>query len=71
MKNGKNDGYDGLTSDYLVNGTPLLYHYLSFLFSLILSHCYTPKSICISTMVHIPKKTNGSMSDIKNYRYSN
>ena len=23
LKRGKNDGYDGLTSDYIINGTPL------------------------------------------------
>ncbi len=68
MKHGKNDGYDGLTSDYILNGTPLLYHYLSILFSLMLSHCYAPTSFCMSSMVPIPKKSNGSMSDIKNYR---
>ena len=27
---GKNDGFDGLTSDYLLNASPLLYEYLSF-----------------------------------------
>ena len=57
LKRGKNDGYDGLTSDYLINGTPLLFHYLSILFSLMLSHCYAPSSFCISTMVPIPKKS--------------
>ena len=24
LKSGKGDGYDGLTSDYLINGTPLI-----------------------------------------------
>ena len=27
LKGGKNDGYDGLIPDYLINGTPLLFHY--------------------------------------------
>ena len=27
LKIGKSDGYDGLTSDYIINGTPLLTHY--------------------------------------------
>ena len=56
LKRGKNDGYDGLTSDYFINGTPLLFHHLSILFSLMLSHCYAPSSFCISTVVPIPKK---------------
>ena len=37
LKIGKSDGYDGLTSDYIINGTPLLTHYLLLLFSLMLS----------------------------------
>ena len=63
LKSGKGDGYDGLTSDYRINGTQL-----SILFSLMLSHCSTPKSFCMSNMVPIPKKDSGSMEDIRNYR---
>ena len=33
-----------------------------------LSHCYTPTSVCVSTMIPIPKKGSGSMNDIQNYR---
>ena len=51
LKISKSDGYDGLTSDYIINGTLLLTHYLSLLFSLMLSHCYTPTSFCVSTMI--------------------
>ena len=68
LKIGKSDGYDGLTSDYIINGTPLLTHYLSLLFSLMLSHCYTPTSFCVSTMIAIPKKGSGSINDIRKYR---
>ena len=67
-KIGKSDGYDGLISDYIINFTPLLTHYLSLLFSLMLSHCYTPTSFCVSTMIPLPKKGSGSMNDIRNYR---
>ena len=56
LKLGKSDGYDGLTLDCINNGTSLLTHYLSLLFSLKLSHCYTPTSCCVSTMVPIPKR---------------
>ena len=65
---GKSDGYDGLTSDYIINGTPLLTLYLSLLFPLMLSHCYTPTSFYVSTMIPIPKRSSGSMNDIRNYR---
>ena len=69
LKRGKNDGYDGLTSDYIINGTLLLFHYLSILLSLMLSRCYTPFSFSICTMVPIPnKKSSGSMREIKNCR---
>ena len=64
----KTEGYDGLTSDYINNGTSLLTHYLSLLFSLMLSHCYTPTSFFVSTMIPIFKKGSGSMNDIRNYR---
>ena len=33
-----------------------------------MSHFYTPKSFCVSTMIPIPKKGNGSMNDIRNYK---
>ena len=32
MKRGKGDGYDGLTSDYLINGTETLFYYICFIF---------------------------------------
>ena len=68
LKSDKGDGYDGLTSDYLINDTQLLFYYLSTLFSLMLSHCSTPKSFCISTMAPLPKNGSGFMGDIRNYR---
>ena len=69
LQRGKNDGYDGLTSDYIINGAPLLFNYLPILFSLMLSHCYAPSSFCISTtLVPIPKKSSVSMEGITNYR---
>ena len=47
LKIGKSDGYDSLTLDYIINGTPLLTHYLSLLYYLMLSHCYTPTILLI------------------------
>ena len=67
LKGGKNDGFDGLTSDFILNGTDLLCQHLSTLFSLMLSHCIAPSSFCMPTMIPIPKGS-GSMGDIKNYR---
>ena len=49
IKAGKSDGYDSLTSDYLINGSDLLYSYITLVFNCILCHAYTciPTSICI------------------------
>ncbi len=68
MKSGKSDGFEGLTSDYLKNGTPLLFEYLSVLFSCMITHNYTPTSYGISTIVPIHKGSNLKMSETKNYR---
>ena len=42
IKPGKGDGFDGLTSDYLINASSLLYVYLSHLFTTMLYYCFTP-----------------------------
>ena len=65
MKGGKDDGYDGLTSDYLINGRETLFYYISVLVSCMLTHCCIPESFSMSTMVPIPKRGAGSMTDVK------
>ena len=45
MKRGKSDDYDGLTSDYLINGTGTLFYYISVLFSCMLTHCNIPVTL--------------------------
>ena len=68
LKSGKNDGFDGLTSDYLLSASPLLYEYLSFLFTCMLHHSFSPSTFCISTMIPIPKGFNKDLSKSQNYR---
>ena len=68
LKSGKNGGFDGLTSDYLLNASPLLYEYLSFLFTCMLHHSFSPSTFCISTMIPIPKGFNKDLSKSQNYR---
>ena len=68
LKPGKSDGFDGLSTDYFINGSPLLSEYLSCLFTCMLSHCFTPTSFSVSTMVPIPKGSNKDLTNIKNYR---
>ena len=60
LKPGKSDGYDGLSSDYYCNGTPLLSRYISAIFNCMITHCYVPNSFCISTIIPIPKGSNKS-----------
>ena len=67
LKPGKSDGFDGLSTDYFINGYPLLSEYLSCLFTCMLSHCFIPTSFSVSTMVPIPKGSNKDLTNIKNY----
>ena len=68
LKSGMNDGFDGLTSDYLLNASPLLYEYLYFLFTCMVHHSFPPSTFCISTMIPIPKDFNKDVSKSQNYR---
>ena len=45
LKTGKSDEFDGITSDYLINASPLCLVYLSYLFTPMLYYCFTPKSL--------------------------
>ena len=69
LKPGKSDGFDGLSTDYFINSSPLLSEYLSYLFTCMLSHCFIPTSFSVSTMVPIPKGSNKDLTDVnKKYR---
>ena len=68
MKAGQSEGYDGLTSDYLKNGSDLLYSCITLLFNCILCHVYIPTSFCIAMLVPIPKNKLGNLSESSNYR---
>ena len=68
LKPVKSDGCDGLSTDYFINGSPLLSEYLSCLFTCMLSHCFIPTLFSVSTRVSIPKGSNKDLTNIKNYR---
>ena len=68
LKPGKSDGFDGLSTDYFINSSPLLSEYLSSLFTCMLSRCFIPTSLSVSTIVPIPKGSNKDLTNIKNYR---
>ena len=58
LKPGKSDGFEGLTTDYFINGSPLSSGYLSCLFTCMLYHCFISTSFSVSTMVSILKGSN-------------
>ena len=61
MKPGKSDGFDGLTSDYLKHGSPLIFDFLLLLFT----SCYITVftfNILHVTMIPIPKGSNNDLS---------
>ena len=58
LRPGKNDGFDGLSSDYILYAPMSLFEILSVLFTCMLHHSYSPDSFCLSIMVPIPKGSN-------------
>ena len=70
MRPGKNDGFDGLSSDYNLNAPMSLFEILSVLFTCILHHSYSPSSFCLSIMVHAPI-SKGSNKDLSTSMFKN
>ena len=68
MRPGKNDGFDDLLSDYILNAPKSLFEILSVLFTCMLHNSYSPDSFCLSTMASIPKGSNKDLSMSINYR---
>ena len=55
LKKCKFDCINGIFSDNFINGTELLFLYISMLFSMMLTHGVAPQGLLLSTLVHIPK----------------
>jgi len=68
LKSHKNDGNSKLTSDHFVNAGYDLSVHVSFLFSAIMCHGAAPSDFVVSTIIPIPKKKNGNLSDSENFR---
>ena len=51
LKDGKSDGYEGLSSDHFIHGNRQLYVLLSILFTLFLRHGFSPDSMILGTMI--------------------
>ena len=65
---GKKDGFVGLESDHLTNGSDMLYQKLCHLITFSFAHSHMPECLQASTIVSIPKDCRGSMIVSENYR---
>ncbi len=68
LKAGKCDGFEGLHSDHFINGTERLFVFISIIFTMFLSHGYTPESMILGTMIPIPKDKRKLLCNSSNYR---
>lgn len=66
LKSGKADGYIGLNSACIVNGTERLFTLLALFFRIILVHGFVPDDLLLGTMSPIPK--NKCLQSSDNYR---
>ena len=57
-----------MTSDHVVGAGRDLSVHISFLFSAIICHGAAPRDFVVSTIIPIPKKKNGNLSDSENFR---
>ena len=64
----KSDYIDSIFSDNFINGTELLFSYISMLFSMMLTHGVAPQGLLLSTLVSIPKNKRDNKCDSNNYR---
>jgi hypothetical protein len=68
LKNGKDDGNVGLSSDYFIEAGDDLAVHIAMMFSAILVHGFVPDDFLVSTVVPLPKGHNANLSDSTNYR---
>ena len=68
LKDGKSDGYEGLSSDHFIHGNRQLYVLLSILFTLFLRHGFSPDSMILETMIPIPKDKKKSLCSSSNFK---
>ena len=68
LKDGKSDGYEGLSSDHFIHGNRHLHVLLSILFTLFIRHGFSPNSMILGTMIPIPKDKKKSLCNSSNYR---
>jgi len=57
-----------LLSDNFINGSDLLFVYMSLLFTVMISHSFAPPDLILSSIILIPKGSRVSLSDSDKYR---
>ena len=67
LKSEKSDVEDRVLSNNYTHGTDHLFMYLSFLFSSMINHGYTPATFLQSNMVPIPKSARANVTESKMY----
>ena len=68
LTSGKVDGYLGIYSDHVKNGTDLLMVLITKLFNCILNHGFTPDAMNVGTIIPLIKDKRMGMSDSENFR---
>ena len=68
LKNNKSDPNNDLNSNNLIYGSDILYHHISKLFQLIITHGITTEKFNCSILFPLAKNNNKSLSNSDNYR---
>ena len=68
VKSNKHDGYLGLYSDHIINGTDQLYILLASLFNCMIIHGYSPDSMLVGTLIPIAKNKRVNINVSDNFR---
>ena len=68
LKPNKADGVHKLMSDSLIQSGSTLHTHLSLLYTSMLRHGVSPKGMCLSTIIPIPKNRKKCLNESNNYR---
>ncbi len=68
LKTNKSDGNEGLSSNHIIHGSPLLFAKISTLSTAMIYHGYSAPNLRMSTIIPIVKNKKSSVNDSGNYR---
>ena len=68
LKSGKSPGWDGLTSDHLLNLQPEAVECIAVLLDSMLNHATVPSDLIRSVLIPLMKDKSGMIDDASNYR---